>query len=579
MSNSYIPQVDYTSRDYAALREDMLALIPNYAPGWTNRDPADFGMVLVDLFAYMGDLLNYYIDRSANEAFISTASQRDNVLQLANLLSYVPTSRTASTVTLTFENSTGSSITVPALTQVATTTISSATSTQIIFETDEAVVVPAKVGSTNGSATVTATQGVTITSEGPLDPSGNGIGTSDGSVNQTFQLSESPVINNSIDIVINGVSYTQVQYLIDYNNFDAVFSATTNAAGTTFVTFGDNVSGRIPPNGAKIFATYRIGGGVEGNVSTNTIRYVLTNPVSGLSVSNQDVSVSGDGAATGGADSESTDDIRINAPKSVRTLNRAVSLRDYAELCIQVSGVAKAISVADVYTSVTIYFAPFGDKGVQVDGVTPSTVFNTLSTAVLDYLVDRAPANTTVTLQPPSYVPIDLNISITVLPQYKQSLVQSAVEETILSLLDFSNVSFADRITIQDILTAISSVNGVAYANLSKLIRQDELNTHTITNKALASNVATLTTSVAHGFTVGQTVLVENVDATFNGTFVITAVGSTTTFSYSQIATNVTSASATGSATILVVADVVCDTQEIPEIGDLVITASGGITI
>jgi hypothetical protein len=165
-----------------------------------------------------------------------------------------------------------------------------------------------------------------------------------------------------------------------------------------------------------------------------------------------------------------------------------------------------------------------------------------------------------------------------VLPQYKQSLVQSAVEETILSLLDFSNVSFADRITIQDILTAISSVNGVAYANLSKLVRQDEVNTRTITNKALTSNVATLTTSASHGFTVGQTVLVEDVDNTFNGTFVITAVTSDT-FSYAQIATNVSSVSATGSATILVVADVVCDTQEIPEIGDLVITASGGITI
>ncbi len=579
MSNSFIPQVDYTSRDYAALREDMLALIPNYAPGWTNRDPSDFGMVLVELFAYMGDLLNYYIDRSANEAFITTASQRDNVLQLANLLSYVPTSRTASTVTLTFQNSTGAAITVPALTQVATTTISSATSSQIVFETNDAVTVPAKVGSTNGSATVTATQGVTITTEGPTDPSGNGVGTSDGSVNQTFQLAENPVINNSIEVVINGVNYTQVQYLIDYNSFDPVFSATTNAAGTTFITFGDNVSGRIPPNGAKVYATYRVGGGIEGNVASNTVKFVLTNAVSGLSVSNQDISVSGDGAAKGGADAESTDDIRINAPKSVRTLNRAVSLRDYAELCIQVSGVAKSISVADVYTSVTVYFAPFGDKGVQTDGVTPSTVFNNLKTSVLDYLVDRVPANTTVTLQPPSYVPIDLNISITVLPQYKQSLVQSAVEETVLLLLDFANVSFADRITIQDIMTAISSVNGVAYANITKLVRQDQVNTKTITNKALTSNVATLTTSVAHGFTVGQTVLVENVDSTFNGTFVVTAVGSTTTFSYSQVAANVTSASATGSATILVVADVVCGTPEIPEIGDLTLTASGGIII
>jgi hypothetical protein len=49
-SSSYIPQVDYTSRDYETIREDLLNLIPNYAPNWTNRDPSDFGITLVELF-------------------------------------------------------------------------------------------------------------------------------------------------------------------------------------------------------------------------------------------------------------------------------------------------------------------------------------------------------------------------------------------------------------------------------------------------------------------------------------------------------------------------------------------------
>lgn len=120
MANNYIPQVDYTSRDYASIREDLIDLIPEYAPLWTNRDPADFGMTILETFSYMGDILNYYIDKSANEAFISTASQRDNVLQLAKLLGYKPTESTAATVTVSFTNTTASPITVPALTQVAT---------------------------------------------------------------------------------------------------------------------------------------------------------------------------------------------------------------------------------------------------------------------------------------------------------------------------------------------------------------------------------------------------------------------------------------------------------------------------
>ena len=101
---NYVPQVDYTSKDYASIKEDMVSLIPNYLPAWTNRDTADFGITLVELFAYMGDVLNYYIDRSANEAFISTASQRDSVLQIARLLGYSPSKAVAATVTLTFSN-------------------------------------------------------------------------------------------------------------------------------------------------------------------------------------------------------------------------------------------------------------------------------------------------------------------------------------------------------------------------------------------------------------------------------------------------------------------------------------------
>ena len=73
--------------------------------------------------------------------------------------------------------------------------------------------------------------------------------------------------------------------------------------------------------------------------------------------------------------------------------------------------------------------------------------------------------------------------------------------------------------------------------------------TVSVTNKELTTNVATLTTSVAHGLGVGQVVTVSGVDATFNGTFTITVVGSTTTFSYAKTATNVTSAAATGTVT------------------------------
>ena len=61
-----------------------------------------------------------------------------------------------------------------------------------------------------------------------------------------------------------------------------------------------------------------------------------------------------------------------------------------------------------------------------------------------------------------------------------------------------------------------------------------------VSNKSLTSNVATLTTSAAHGFEIGQTVTVAGVDATFNGTYLITNK-TNNTFTYAKTATNVES--------------------------------------
>jgi hypothetical protein len=66
-----------------------------------------------------------------------------------------------------------------------------------------------------------------------------------------------------------------------------------------------------------------------------------------------------------------------------------------------------------------------------------------------------------------------------------------------------------------------------------------------VNNKSLTSNIATLTTAAAHGFSVGQTVTVAGVDATFNGTHIITQVSTATTFRFAKTAANVESTAVT----------------------------------
>lgn len=526
---NYVPQVDYTSRDYLSIRDDLLALIPTFAPQWTNRDPADFGIVLLQMFAYMGDLQSYYIDRAGNEAFISTASKRSSILRHAALLDYQPTQSTPSLVELTFTNDSdpAAEIVVPAGSQVATSTTVSGATTQIIFETNEALTVPA---TPTNQASVIATQGYTITNEIVT-------GQATGQPNQVYPLENTGVIEDSVSVTIDNIVYEKVQYLIDVPGTTPAFTTLTDADGISYIQFGDNIGGRIPPLNKAIYATYRVGGGTIGNVPAGSLTEILTGFSSGLSVTNQS-------AAAGGEDPETTDSIKVNAPTSLKSLNRAVSLSDYAALTLQVAGVAKANATSETYSSVIVYFAPFGDRGVEADNVTPTGVFDALEQNVATYLIGKAPANTTVTLAPPSYVKTDIKLSVTVLPQYRRTTIQAAVLSALADVLDFNNVLFADRISLQYIMKTIASVPGVDFTEVRLLRRRDAQQMFNISNKALTSELATLTTTSAHNFTAGQIVEITGVDGTFNGSYAVATTPTSTTFTYAKPGvTNVSSAS------------------------------------
>jgi hypothetical protein len=79
-----------------------------------------------------------------------------------------------------------------------------------------------------------------------------------------------------------------------------------------------------------------------------------------------------------------------------------------------------------------------------------------------------------------------------------------------------------------------SGINGVLVHDEYDVDKIYPAITVSITNKALTSNVATLTTSAAHGLSTGLEITITGVDATFNGTYTITGVPTTTTFTYAK---------------------------------------------
>jgi hypothetical protein len=83
-----VPEIDYLAKDYVSFRQLILDRIALLLPDWVEHNPADLGIVLVELLAYLGDQLSYYQDAVATEAYLGTARQRVSVRRHARLLDY-----------------------------------------------------------------------------------------------------------------------------------------------------------------------------------------------------------------------------------------------------------------------------------------------------------------------------------------------------------------------------------------------------------------------------------------------------------------------------------------------------------
>lgn len=428
------PPIDYLSRDYASLRADMIDGIPTRVPEWTSRNQNDFGIALIELFAYMGDGLHYYADRIANEAFLQTATQRSSVLSFARLLDYLPAGNQAATVPLVFANGTAEIQTIPRGTRVSTPTTDAGQRT-VYFETTTDLLVP--VG---GQAAVDAVEGITV----PVEL----IGTSNGAFDQSFVLRETPVIDGSVVVSVSettGVIWTYYEHLIDADPQTPAYTLRTDESGRVSVVFGDNVNGKVPAPGAPIRAMYRVGGGSIGNVGPGQLTRIVTTIAPGVTVTNQ-------ASATGGADAETLAQIKVNAPRSLYSLRRAVTLDDYANLVVEINEIGKAQAVSTTPNSVVIYVVPRAGGPLTTE----------LRQRVLDYLEPLKPAPVTVSVIGPTYVPTNITIRVEVLPQYQRERVRQSVQKQVADILSLDNVILGDRLRLVDLYALLVPIEGVS---------------------------------------------------------------------------------------------------------------------
>lgn len=463
MNSTGRPRIDYTNRDYDSLLRAMLELARERLPEWTDHSPNDLGVMLVELFAYMGDLLFYHVDRATGESYLDTATERRSVLHLLRLIGYElrPPRPASVDLTLLFRaDATGPAVIHPG-DEFRTT--KEATGTPVGFRyvgqaltVDRTALPTLFLGSDGTLSERSGTEAVPykvyrtlpVVQVDAMIPR-EILGSSDGSAGQRFPLASKPLVEASLVVTVNEgagpTEWTRRDSLLHSGKDDAHYVVRRDENDTAWIEFGDNTYGRIPRRGANnITASYRTGGGKKGNVPPRAI----SKPVAAIDNLQR---VMNEKAASGGADAEPTAEAARQGPARFRSMGRAVTAADF-EAHARSFGIQKVRARAGAWNRVVLHIAPAG-------GGLPS---DTLKNDLIAYFDSKRLLTSIVEVADPKYVPVTIAGRLTVEPGHFQSQIQQRARDVIRALWAFDEVDFGDTLYISKIYEAIEAIEGVA---------------------------------------------------------------------------------------------------------------------
>jgi hypothetical protein len=306
--------------------------------------------------------------------------------------------------------------------------------------------------------------------EGKAERLGSGDGTRE---YQRFTLREAPLTHvpdesspsgttTTLAVHVDGVAWKEVPTLFGRDPRDRVYTTRRRDDGTTVVQFGDGREGaRLPTGAENVEAVYRAGIGRVGNVRARQLSLLMTRPLGVRGVVNPL-------PATGGAEPQTLDDARDAAPRTILTMDRVVSLRDYEDFARGFAGVVKAQAV---------WTWDGGRRGVLVtvagpdgDEVPEGGPVETGLTAALGTFGDP---HVPVRVRSYRRVRFRLEAAVVRRDEYRAGDVLRGVEEALRERFSFAPRRFGQRVWLSEVVAVMQSVAGVRAANLELLHRED----------------------------------------------------------------------------------------------------------
>jgi Baseplate J-like protein len=291
---------------------------------------------------------------------------------------------------------------------------------------------------------------------------------------QSFQLRQPPVtwtlaatptgVQSSLQVFANDVPWTEADTLYGQGAQAQVFAERRDELGNTNALFGDGaLYGARPPSGTmNLRAQYRRGLGVAGNVDAGQISLLLSRPLGLKAVINPLPAIDG-------ADPEPLEGARASAPRSVATLDRAVSLLDYQSYAQSFAGIAKALATWSWDgTRRRLVLTLAGQAGAAVPPV--GDVAGKLAASLASF------GEVAVPLLLQSYSPVTFQIGLLVRPAVSgnDAAAQQAAVAALRAAYSFDARGFGQAVALSEVVEIAQGGAGVAAVQVTMLYRSDQ---------------------------------------------------------------------------------------------------------
>ena len=295
------------------------------------------------------------------------------------------------------------------------------------------------------------------------------LGGGDGSrALQSFTLRQPPLtyvaapnpsgIDSTLKVYVNDVQWHETDSLAALKPTDRAFITRTDDNAGTNVLFGNGEHGaRLPTGTENVRSAYRNGIGSAGNVKAEKISLLMTRPLGVKGVINPL-------PASGGADRESRDQARRNAPLAVMALDRLVSVQDYADFCRTFAGIGKAAATKLVARNrELVHVTIAGADDIPIE--TSSDLYRNLLLAIRGNGDPYQPFQ--VDLRELLLLVISANIRV--MPDYTWDDVVARVRARLLDAFSFDRRDLGEDVVLSEVIGAMQSVSGIAYVDVDLL--------------------------------------------------------------------------------------------------------------